>query len=83
MTNTTRQGNTMTGQDLAQETTPMPVMLSIKETVDRLNRMGVPTSYSLIRSLCFSGEIDRLKLGRRYFINWDKLLARCQGGTLS
>lgn len=49
-------------------------ILTIKETVERANKNGIPISeYSLRRAL-WSGAVPCRKIGRRYLISWDNFV---------
>lgn len=52
----------------------MPEMLSPEEVSER---SGFP--YSTIRKMCLKGEIVHIRVGRRYYINWDKFCQRLNG----
>ena len=65
-----------TEKDLASS----PVMLTLKETTEKLNAAGIRVSYQVVRRLVLSNELPAVRFGRQYFCNWSKIKEKLKNG---
>lgn len=47
----------------------VPIMLGLREAAERSG-----LSYSALRLMCIRGEIVHIRVGKRYLINWSRLI---------
>lgn len=47
----------------------IPVMLGLREAAERSG-----LSYSALRLMCIRGEISHVRVGKKYLVNWARLL---------
>ncbi len=57
-----------------------PIMLTLKETTEKLNALGIRVSYQVIRRLVLSNDLPAVRFGRQYFCNWSKIEEKLKAG---
>lgn len=66
------------------DTSASPIMLTMRETTEKLNAAGIRVSYQVVRRLVLSNELPAVRFGRQYFCNWSKIEEKLKnGGSLA